>query len=70
MGSRGSVIPIFQRLKRDGVREFPVTDRRMTLFWSTLEQGVDLPRGRGRDGHREQHKCGVSLNLWFRYDAE
>jgi UDP-N-acetylglucosamine 4,6-dehydratase len=42
MGSRGSVIPIFMRLKREGVKEFPITDEKMTRFWITLEQSVDL----------------------------
>jgi UDP-N-acetylglucosamine 4,6-dehydratase (inverting) len=42
MGSRGSVIPLFMSLKNSGVKEFPVTDERMTRFWITLEQGVDL----------------------------
>jgi len=42
MGSRGSVIPFFMGLKNSGVKEFPITDERMTRFWITLEQGVDL----------------------------
>lgn len=41
-GSRGSAIPIFLNLKERGVREFPITDERMTRFWITLEQGVEL----------------------------
>jgi UDP-N-acetylglucosamine 4,6-dehydratase len=40
MGSRGSVIPFFMSIKKDGV--FPITDNRMTRFMITLEQGVDL----------------------------
>jgi UDP-N-acetylglucosamine 4,6-dehydratase len=42
MGSRGSVIPLFMSLKNSGVKEFPITDERMTRFWITLEHGVDL----------------------------
>lgn len=42
MGSRGSVIPLFMRLKKEGVKEFPITDERMTRFWITLEQSADL----------------------------
>ncbi|MFQ5596596.1 MAG: UDP-N-acetylglucosamine 4,6-dehydratase (inverting) [Nitrospiria bacterium] len=38
VGSRGSVIPLFLSLRKTGV--FPVTDRRMTRFWITLDQGV------------------------------
>ncbi|MEZ5357635.1 MAG: UDP-N-acetylglucosamine 4,6-dehydratase (inverting) [Candidatus Zixiibacteriota bacterium] len=40
MGSRGSVIPFFLRKRDDGV--IPVTDRRMTRFNITLEEGVNL----------------------------
>lgn len=38
VGSRGSVIPLFKRLAPTGV--LPITDRRMTRFWITLDQGV------------------------------
>lgn len=41
-GSRGSVIPLFLDLKRQRIREFPITDEHMTRFWITLEQSVDL----------------------------
>jgi len=42
MGSRGSVIPFFLDLKKRGVKIFPITDERMTRFWITLEEAVDL----------------------------
>lgn len=42
MGSRGSVIPFFLSLKERGIKEFPITDKRMTRFWMLLEQSVDL----------------------------
>jgi UDP-N-acetylglucosamine 4,6-dehydratase len=42
VGSRGSVIPLFADLIADGCCELPITDERMTRFWITLEQGVDL----------------------------
>ena len=42
IGSRGSVIPLFMNYKKKGIKEFPITDERMTRFWITLEQGVDL----------------------------
>jgi UDP-N-acetylglucosamine 4,6-dehydratase len=42
VGSRGSVIPYFLSLVKNGVRDLPVTDERMTRFWITLEQGVNL----------------------------
>lgn len=40
MGSRGSVIPFFMSLASTGV--LPITDRRMTRFMISLEQGVEL----------------------------
>lgn len=41
-GSRGSIIPIFKNLIEKGETELPITDLRMTRFWITLEQGVEL----------------------------
>lgn len=41
-GSRGSVIPFFQGILEKGGRELPITDYRMTRFWITLDQAVDL----------------------------
>lgn len=41
MGSRGSVVPLFQRLAAEG-RSLPITDKRMTRFWITLEQAVQF----------------------------
>jgi UDP-N-acetylglucosamine 4,6-dehydratase len=40
VGSRGSVVPFFERLIRDGARAIPITDPRMTRFWITIDQGV------------------------------
>lgn len=42
IGSRGSVVPFFKQLIRDGAKELPVTDCRMTRFWFTLQEGVDF----------------------------
>lgn len=42
VGSRGSVIPLYLNLKKEGKKIFPITDERMTRFWIKLEQGVDL----------------------------
>jgi UDP-N-acetylglucosamine 4,6-dehydratase len=42
VGSRGSVVPLFHKLIRQGATELPITDPRMTRFWITLEQGVDF----------------------------
>ena len=41
-GSRGSVIPIWKKIIDNGGKELGVTDMRMTRFWITLEQGVEL----------------------------
>jgi len=40
VGSRGSVIPYFLKQRETGV--LPITDRRMTRFWITLDQGVEF----------------------------
>lgn len=42
VGSRGSVVPLFQQFIDEGRRALPITDQRMTRFWITLQQGVDL----------------------------
>lgn len=41
-GSRGSVIPFFKEIVVNGGKELPITDYRMTRFWISLEQGVEL----------------------------
>ena len=40
VGSRGSVIPYFMRVKKNGY--LPITDLNMTRFWITLEQAVEF----------------------------
>ena len=40
IGSRGSVIPFFEKLLAEGASSLPITDPRMTRFWITLDQGV------------------------------
>jgi UDP-N-acetylglucosamine 4,6-dehydratase len=40
MGSRGSVIPFFMSKRKEGV--LPITDKRMTRFNITLEDGVNM----------------------------
>lgn len=42
VGSRGSVVPFFQKLIADQADHLPITDARMTRFWITLQQGVDF----------------------------
>lgn len=41
-GSRGSVIPFFYDRIKKGEKELPITDYRMTRFWISLTQGVEL----------------------------
>lgn len=41
VGSRGSVIPFFCKLRDEG-RSIPITDERMTRFWITLEEGTEF----------------------------
>jgi UDP-N-acetylglucosamine 4,6-dehydratase len=40
VGSRGSVVPFFQKLIQNGATELPITDAAMTRFLITLEDGV------------------------------
>jgi len=42
VGSRGSVIPFFQKLIKSNAKELPITDVRMTRFWLRLEQAVEI----------------------------
>ena len=41
-GSRGSVIPFFREIVANGGKELPITDYRMTRFWISLDEGVQL----------------------------
>lgn len=40
VGSRGSVVPFFKKIKETG--RLPITDERMTRFWITLDHGVQF----------------------------
>lgn len=42
VGSRGSVVPFFQKLIDNGATSLPITDVDMTRFWISLQQGVDF----------------------------
>lgn len=41
-GSRGSVIPFFRNIVAQGGTALPITDYRMTRFWISLDEGVQL----------------------------
>ncbi|MBU0720400.1 UDP-N-acetylglucosamine 4,6-dehydratase (inverting) [bacterium] len=42
LGSRGSVIPYFEKLIAQGATSLPITEPSMTRFWITLQEGVDF----------------------------
>ncbi|WP_349360291.1 UDP-N-acetylglucosamine 4,6-dehydratase (inverting) [Stappia sp.] len=42
VGSRGSVVPFFEKLIANGAESLPITDKNMTRFWISLQQGVDF----------------------------
>ncbi len=42
MGSRGSVIPFFKKVIAEGRKTLPITDKEMTRFTITLQEGVDF----------------------------
>jgi len=42
IGSRGSVVPFFAKLLKEGAKTLPITDFEMTRFLITLEQGVNF----------------------------
>ena len=41
-GSRGSVVPFYLNLNKNKNSVFPVTDKRMTRFWITLDEAVNF----------------------------
>ena len=42
LGSRGSVVPFFSDLIASKTKSLPITDKAMTRFWITLDQGIDF----------------------------
>ncbi len=42
VGSRGSVVPFFNKLIKDEADFLPITHENMTRFWITLEEGVEF----------------------------
>jgi len=42
VGSRGSVVPFFEKLRDSGADHLPVTHKEMTRFWISLQGGVDF----------------------------
>jgi UDP-N-acetylglucosamine 4,6-dehydratase len=42
MGSKGSLIPKWQKRIAEGATSLPVTDLRMTRFWMTLNQAIEF----------------------------
>jgi UDP-N-acetylglucosamine 4,6-dehydratase len=42
VGSRGSVVPFYKKLISEKSNFLPITDKRMTRFWITLDEGVEF----------------------------
>ena len=42
IGSRASVVPLFNKLIEQKSKFLPITDKSMTRFWITINQGIDL----------------------------
>jgi UDP-N-acetylglucosamine 4,6-dehydratase/5-epimerase len=42
VGSRGSVVPYFDKIIKDKESVIPITHKQMTRFWITLQEGVDF----------------------------
>ena len=42
LGSRGSVVSLFEDLLNNGADSLPITDPRMTRFWIALKRGVEF----------------------------
>ena len=42
VGSRGSVVPFFSELIKNGAKQIPITEKTMTRFWITLDQGIEF----------------------------
>jgi UDP-N-acetylglucosamine 4,6-dehydratase len=42
VGSRGSVVPFFEKLVAQGAKSLPITHPDMTRFWISLQEGVDF----------------------------
>ena len=42
IGSRASVVPLFQKLLNQGSKHLPITDVKMTRFWISINQGIEL----------------------------
>lgn len=40
--SRGSVVNVFNNLIKQGAKFLPVTDKRMTRYWMSIEEGVEF----------------------------
>lgn len=42
VGSRGSVVPFFEKIIEEGATSLPITHNEMTRFWISLQEGVDF----------------------------
>ena len=65
IGSRGSVVPFFERLIAQRRQTLPITDPRMTRFWITLRSGRRLRAVLARDdaGRRNLRAENPSMRI-------
>ncbi len=56
IGSRGSIVPLFEAQRKSG--RITVTDARMTRFWISLEQGVELVLRAAATGYGKEDRGG------------
>ncbi len=42
VGSRGSIVPLFEKLISENSKSLPITHEKMTRFWISLQEGVDF----------------------------
>ncbi len=42
LGSRGSIVPMWQKMIEEGAKELPITDERMTRFWITMDEAINF----------------------------
>lgn len=60
IGSRGSIVPLFKKQKQSG--RITVTDARMTRFWISLDQGVELVLNAIKERYGSE-RCGGEIYI-------
>ena len=78
MGSRGSVLPKWRKMLAEGATSLPITDPKMTRFWTSMEQAVDIvcTALEGKSGYTYVPNCpafsltDLARSLYQRIDLE